>query len=132
MPDLIRIVDLKVWAYIGVPDAERAHAQQLLVSVDMTIDSYRHAAGTDNLAWTIHYGEVAQHIQQVAGRKQRKLLESLSEEIAAELFKSFPIRSIVLEIKKFVLPGTRYVSVEIERKAKKPKKVVAKPRLHTP
>ena len=115
MPDLIRIVDLQVWAYLGVPEAERAQAQRLLVSIDMSIDTYGHAAGTDNLAWTINYTDVAHLIQQIAGRKQRKLLESLSEEIAAEIFKGFPVRTLVLEIKKFVLPEAQYVAVRIER-----------------
>ncbi len=115
MPDVIRIVDLQVWAFIGVPDAERAQAQRLLVSVEMTIDSFSHAADTDDIAWTVHYGEVAQHIQQVTGKRHRKLLETLAEELAAELFKSFPIRTIALEIKKFILPEAAHVSVRIER-----------------
>jgi len=115
MPDLISIVDLEVWAYLVVPDAERAQAQRLLVSLEMTIDSFGHAAGTDNIAWTVDYSEIALHVQQVAGKKQRKLLETLSEEIATDLFKGFPIRSVVVEVKKFIMPDAQYVSVKIER-----------------
>ncbi len=115
MPDLIRIVDLEVWTHIGVPDAERAHSQRLLISLDMTIDSFAHAASTDNVAWTVDYAEVSRHVQQLATRKPRKLIETLAEEIAADLFKGFPIRTLAVEVKKFVLPDTQYVAVKIER-----------------
>jgi 7,8-dihydroneopterin aldolase/epimerase/oxygenase len=115
MPDLIRIVDLEVLAHIGVPEAERAQAQRLLVSLEMTIDSFAHAASTDNIAWTVNYADIVKHVQQLAGKKARKLLETLSEEMAADLFKAFPIRTVAIEIKKFVIPAAQYVSVKIER-----------------
>jgi dihydroneopterin aldolase len=115
MSDLIRVVDLAVWAHIGVPTAERHAPQRLLISMEMSIDSFSHAAGTDNLAWTIHYGEVVEHVKQLVAKRQRKLLETLVEEIAFDLLKTFAIKKITLEIKKFVLPDAQYVSVKIER-----------------
>ncbi len=115
MSDLIRVVDLEVLAHIGVPEAERREPQRLLISLDMGIDSFTHAAGTDNLAWTVNYVDVVQHIKNLVAKRERKLLETLAEELAHDLLKSFPIKRITLEIKKFVLPDTRYVSVKIER-----------------
>ncbi len=115
MSDLIRIVDLQVFTHIGVSDDERSKPQRLLISVDMTTDSLPHAAGTDNLAWTINYAEVAEHIKHLAAKRVRKLVETLAEDLAFELLKSFPIRKIRLEIKKFILPDAKYVSVRIER-----------------
>jgi 7,8-dihydroneopterin aldolase/epimerase/oxygenase len=115
MSDLIRIVDLEVFAHIGVPDAERHEAQRLLISLEINIDSFSHAAGTDNLAWTINYVDVVEHVKHVTTKRARKLLETLAEELAADLLKAFPIKKITLEIKKFVLPDAQYVSVIIER-----------------
>jgi len=115
MSDLIRVIDLEVHAHIGVPDAERREAQRLLISLEMATDSFSHAAGTDNVAWTVNYADVVQHVKKITASRARKLLETLAEEIAADLLKSFPIRKITLEIKKFILPETQYVSVKIER-----------------
>ncbi|HEV3270800.1 MAG TPA: dihydroneopterin aldolase [Candidatus Methylacidiphilales bacterium] len=115
MSDLIRVIDLEIFARIGVPVAERREPQRLLVSVEMSVDSFAHAAGTDNLAWTINYVDVVERIKHVAARRERKLLEALVEELAFELLKAFPIKKITLEIKKFILPDAQYVSVKIER-----------------
>jgi dihydroneopterin aldolase len=115
MSDLIRVIDLEVFAHIGVPDAERREAQRLLISLEMGVDSFSHAAGTDNLARTVDYYEVAQRVKSFTTERPRKLLETLAEEMAFDLLKTFPIKKITLEIKKFVLPDARYVSVKIER-----------------
>jgi FolB domain-containing protein len=115
MSDLIRIVDLEVHAHIGVPDEERAHAQKLLVSIEMGVDSFSHAAATDSIAKTVNYFEVAQHVKHFVKAHTRKLLETLIEELAHDLLKHFPIRAITIEIKKFILPDAKHVSVKIER-----------------
>jgi dihydroneopterin aldolase len=115
MSDLIRVIDLEVFASIGVPDEERREPQRLLISLEMSVDSFSHAAGTDNLAWTVNYADVTQHVKNLAAKRSRKLLETLVEEIAVDLLKSFPIRKISVEIKKFILPDAQYVSVKIER-----------------
>ncbi len=115
MSDLIRVVDLEVFAHVGVPDAERQEAQRLLISLEMSCDSFSHAAGTDNLAWTINYFDVVQHVKTIVAKRPRKLLETLAEEVAFDLLRTFPIKKVLIEIKKFILPDTRYVSVKIER-----------------
>ncbi len=115
MSDLIRVVDLEVFAHIGVPDAERREPQRLLISLELSVDSFSHAAGTDNVAWTVNYADVVQQVKTLTAKRSRKLLETLAEELAFDLLKTFPIKKIGLEIKKFVLPDTRYVSVKIER-----------------
>ncbi len=115
MSDLIRIVDLEVHAHIGVPDEERAHAQKLLVSLDLGVDSIAHAAHTDSLSRTVNYYDVAQHVKHFAKDHPRKLIETLAEELAHDLLKNYPIKTLTLEIKKFILPDTRYVSVSIVR-----------------
>jgi dihydroneopterin aldolase len=117
MSDLIRVVDLEVFAYLGVPDEERRQAQRLLVSLEMSVASITHAAKTDDLSSTINYYDVAQRVKVLVDRRPRKLLETLAEEIATDLLKTYPIQKLILEIKKFILPDTQFVSVKIERTA---------------
>jgi dihydroneopterin aldolase len=115
MSDLIRVVDLEVFAYLGVPDEERRQAQRLLVSLEMSVASITHAAKTDDLSRTINYYDVAQRVKVLVDRRPRKLLETLAEEISTDLLKTYPIQKLILEIKKFILPDTQFVSVKIER-----------------
>ena len=115
MSDLIRVIDLEVWARIGVPEEERAQPQRLLVSLEMSVDGFPQAAATDDLALTVDYFTVAQRVKAVAAERPRHLLETLAEEIATDLLSHFPIPKLTLEIKKFILPDARYVSVKIER-----------------
>jgi dihydroneopterin aldolase len=117
MSDLIRIVDLEVFSHLGVGDEERREAQRLLVSAEMSVATFAHAAKTDDLSRTVNYFDVAQRIQLVAARRPRKLLETLAEELATELLKGYAMQKLTLEIKKFILPDTQYVSVKIERSA---------------
>jgi dihydroneopterin aldolase len=115
MSDLIRIVDLEVFCHLGVPDAERREAQRLLISLDMSVATIAHAAKTDDVGRTINYHDVAQRIKALATRRPRKLLETLAEELASEVLKSYPVQKVALEIKKFILPDTQYVALRIER-----------------
>jgi dihydroneopterin aldolase len=115
MPDLIRVVDLEVQARLGVPEKERARAQRLLVSLEIVVDSFAPAAATDDIARTVNYFDVAERIKTFAAARPRKLLETLAEEMAADLRKNFQIKKLTLEIKKFILSDARYVSVKIER-----------------
>ncbi len=120
MSDLIRVVDLEVWTRIGVPDEERAQPQRLLVTLEMRVEDFGPAAATDDISRTIDYFTVAQYVKNFAQERPRKLLETFAEQLAGGLLGAFPIRKITLEVKKFILPDPRYVSVEIERKSKRP------------
>src|SRR5580692_8229737 len=115
MPDLIRIVDFEVFAHIGVTEDERRAAQRLLITLEMTVATFAHAAKTDDISRTVNYYDVAQRLALITAKRPRKLLETLAEEIATEVLKSYPMQKLELEIKKFSLPGTQYVSVKIER-----------------
>ncbi len=117
MSDLIRIVDFEVHAHIGVTEEERRGAQRLLITLEMTVATFAHAAKTDDIARTVNYYDVAQRLALITAKRPRKLLETLAEEIATEVLKNYPMQKLALEIKKFILPGTQYVSVKIERHA---------------
>ena len=115
MSDLIRVVDLEVFAYIGVPDEERTTAQQLLVSLEMAVGSFATAAKADDVALTVNYYDVAERVKALVAERPRKLLETLAENLATDLLARLPIERLTIEIKKFILPDAKWVSVQIER-----------------
>ena len=115
MSNSIRVVDLEVWAFIGVTKEERAHAQRLLVTIDMKVEGFAKAASKDDVSLTVNYYDVAQRIKAIAAHRPRKLLETLIEDTATDLLKTYPIQKLGLEIKKFILPDAAYVSVKSER-----------------
>jgi len=115
MSDLIRVVDLEIWTRIGVPEEERAQPQRLLVTLEMSVESFSQAAAADDISHTVNYFDVAQYVRKFAAERPRKLIETFVEDLAQSLLASFSIKKIRLEIKKFILPDAAYVSVEIER-----------------
>ncbi|NJK92198.1 MAG: dihydroneopterin aldolase [Blastochloris sp.] len=117
MSDTISIHNLEVWTRIGVPAEERAKAQRLEISVCFKVETVQLAAAHDDLQFTVNYYEVAQSIHRIAGERERLLIETLAEELAATLLKEFGLRQIEIEIRKFIIPECRYISLKIERKA---------------
>ena len=79
---------------------------------------------TDEITDTINYFDVAQYARNFATERPRKLLETFAEQLAEGLLGAFAIKRLRMELKKFVLPNTAHVAVDIERKAKKQKKSV--------
>jgi|SRR5215469_11612348 len=111
----IEIADLEVKSKIGVPAEERLTFQRLLVSLRFQIrNSFRDLK--DEFASTIDYGAVAAETRRIAQDSELHLVETLVSEIADELVNRFPIRTLIVEVKKFVLPDARYVSVKTTRR----------------
>jgi len=106
----IQIKGLKVLTHIGVPDEERANAQQ--IEIDVLIDT-RNAFGkmNDDLSLTVDYADMCNKITALAGEKPRKLIETLANETATMLIDQFRINSATVEIRKFIIPNTQFVSV---------------------
>lgn len=112
--DTITIKDLGVLCHIGVPDEERAKAQRLLVSVEISGDFSR-AARSDDIAHTINYYEVSERITQLCATQSFKLIERLADEIARIIRTEFGAQQTTVEIKKFILSNTRHVSFRLTR-----------------
>lgn len=112
--DTIIISDLEVFYRIGVPDEERSKPQRLLLTIEMEHD-FTQAAASDDLAKTINYHAVSQRLLRLGEGRSWKLLETLAEEIAALILAEFKPRRVNIEIKKFIIPQARHVSVRISR-----------------
>ena len=110
----ISIVDLEVFYRVGVPDAERAQPQRLLLTVEMESD-FSTAAKTDSIADTIDYFAVTQRLLKFGEGRSWKLIEKLAADIADAILSEFKPQSVTVEVKKFVIPQARYVAVSLAR-----------------
>lgn len=113
-PDFIEIKELEIFARVGVPEAERANAQRLTVSVVLQPhDSFADLG--DDLTRTIDYAAVCDALRQLSSGREVRLIETLADAMAAHLLTRFPIVRVELELRKFILPQTKYVAVRIVR-----------------
>jgi dihydroneopterin aldolase len=110
----ISIVDLEVFYRVGVPDAERAQPQRLLLTVVMESD-FTAAAKTDGIADTIDYFAVTQRLLQFGEGREWKLIEKLAADLADAMLREFKPQGVSVEVKKFIIPQTKLVSVQIAR-----------------
>ena len=106
----ISIVDLEVFYRVGVPDAERAQPQRLLLTLRLETD-FTAAAKTDAIANTIDYFAVTQRLLKFGEHREWKLIEKLAADIAGMVQAEFKPKTIAVEVKKFIIPQARYVSV---------------------
>src|ERR1017187_3335800 len=108
----ISIIDLEVFYRVGVPDVERAQPQRLLLTVEMESD-FSKAAKTDSIADTIDYFAVSQLLLKFGEGKSWKLIEKLAADITDMILSEFKPQSVVVEVKKFVIPQARHISVVV-------------------
>ncbi|MCI8551037.1 MAG: 2-amino-4-hydroxy-6-hydroxymethyldihydropteridine diphosphokinase [Lachnospiraceae bacterium] len=116
--DKIIIRNLEVFANHGVFPEENKLGQKFLVSAELLCDTEK-AGRTDELAYSIHYGLVAEEITSYMKAHTKKLIEAAAEEVAEHLLLMFPLmRGIILEVQKPWAPvglPLETVSVKIER-----------------
>ncbi len=110
----ISIVDLEVFYNVGVTDAEREKPQRLLLTVDMNFD-ITSAAISDRVEKTIDYQKVADELLKFGQGRNWKLLERLVANIADRILSEYKAQSVIVEVKKFVIPQARYVAVSLNR-----------------
>jgi dihydroneopterin aldolase len=114
--DQIIIQELEVFVRVGVPEAERAKPQRLLITIEMEHD-FTAAAINDNLRKTIDYRAVAVRVGGVSRRRSWKLIETLAVDMAEMVLREFKPKRVSIEVKKFILPQTRHVAVRVTRPA---------------
>lgn len=80
-PDRVALTGLEVFAHHGVFDFERERGQRFLIDVEVTTD-LRAAAAGDELAETVHYGELADAVVSAVQRDPVSLIETVAERVA--------------------------------------------------
>jgi FolB domain-containing protein len=107
----IEIQELEVKGRIGVPENERENPQKLLVSLRFQIET-AFAALNDELDKTIDYAAVAAEVKKVVETSNAHLIEKLVSDIGDALMARFRMQRLEIELRKFILPNARYVSVK--------------------
>lgn len=113
----ISIVDLEVFYRVGVPEAERAKPQRLLLTVEMRTNTGK-AARSDSIADTIDYFTVSQRLLKFGIGKNWRLIEKLAADICKMVLSEFKPRSVSVEIKKFPIRQAKHVSVNLTKRRK--------------
>ena len=80
-PDRIALTGLRVRGHHGVYDFERRDGQDFVVDVTLEVDTSA-AAKSDDVADTVHYGELAEALAAVVAGEPVNLLETLAERLA--------------------------------------------------
>ena len=112
MKDQIVIRGLELLTHIGVPAEERAEAQKLRVHLTLEVIRFPEIDGIEG---TVDYKAVADRVRESAAERERKLIETLAQDIAAVVLGEFEVSKIRVEIEKFILPETDWVGVILER-----------------
>ena len=102
---------------VGVPAAERARRQKLLVDAGLEVDA-RPAAGRDDFRLAVDYWAVEKLLRAEAEAGERCLIETLAERLAAAVLRTQPlVAAATIRVRKTpaVMPKTREVVVEIRR-----------------
>jgi dihydroneopterin aldolase len=114
--DTINIEDLEVFYCVGVTDEERAQPQRLLLNLQLGLDLTT-AAAKDDIRWTVDYAAVCERLRSYGERRTWSLIETVCLEVAELLQREFGAPAVVVEVKKFVVPNTRWVAVRAARPA---------------
>lgn len=79
--DRLALRGLRARGLHGVLETERRDGQEFVVDVELALDT-RCAARSDDLADTVHYGELAQRLHAAVGSDPVDLLETLAQRLA--------------------------------------------------
>lgn len=82
MTGLITLTGLRAVGRHGAYDFERVRGQEFVVDVALEVD-LAPAAGSDDLADTVHYGELAGRLVEVIAGEPVNLIETLADRLAA-------------------------------------------------
>ncbi len=112
----IHIEQLKVLARVGVSPAERRKRQRLVLNI--TLWPSRDLRDLkDAVERTVDYCAVCRSADKFITDRTARLIETLASDLAAHLLRTFPIRKVGVEIRKFVLKRAAYVSVAVTETA---------------
>jgi dihydroneopterin aldolase len=117
MADIIWLLGVECRAKIGVPAAERARRQKLLIDAGLEVDA-RPAAARDDFRLAVDYWAVEKLLRAETETGERALLETLAERLAAAVLRTqASVSAVTIRARKTpaVMPKTREVVLELRR-----------------
>ncbi|HEX6340790.1 dihydroneopterin aldolase [Umezawaea sp.] len=99
MSDRITLTGLRVRGHHGVFEHEKRDGQDFLVDITAWLDLGR-AAATDDLAETLHYGELAESAAAIVAGEPYDLIESVAGRIADEVMTDQRLHAVEVTVHK--------------------------------
>jgi len=99
MTDRIELRGLKVRGNHGVFEHERRDGQDFVVDVTVWMD-LAPAAASDDLADTLHYGELAQSVAAIVGGKPHDLIETVAARVAEDVMTDARVQAVEVVLHK--------------------------------
>lgn len=116
--DKIYVNKMEFYGYHGVFPEENRLGQRFNVDLTVSLD-LKKAGTTDELEYSVNYGDLYHVCQQIVEGQPYKLVESVAEKIAETLLRDFPLlHDVTVKVIKPdpPIPGHyRSVAVEITR-----------------
>ena len=110
------ITDLTLLMSIGIHKFEKIKKQEVKLNININI-SPSLFPDENKLNSIVNYETIIKNITKIAKKKHFELLETLAEDIFAELFKDRNINKIMLKIEKTeIIKNTSSVGIEITKK----------------
>lgn len=123
-PDKIIIREFSVHTKIGYTAEERTNPQRIIVDLEIGIDPWQAGSKEGDLSTTICYATVKDRIEKNIKNKTWVLLEELALETCSLIFEEFTrATEIKIQLRKFVVPDTKWVGLEFHRKRNYPEDV---------
>jgi len=97
--DRIVLRGVRARGHHGVYDVERAEGQDFVVDVTLHLP-LRDAAASDDVADTVHYGELADAVVAIVGGEPVNLIETLAERIATAALRDERVHMVEVTVHK--------------------------------
>ncbi|WP_447911978.1 dihydroneopterin aldolase [Microbacterium phyllosphaerae] len=97
--DEIVLTGLTVFGRHGVYDHERENGQEFTIDLRLMMP-LREAAASDDVADTVHYGELAEKVAAVVGGEPVNLIETLAERIADVALADSRVHAVTVTVHK--------------------------------
>jgi dihydroneopterin aldolase len=97
--DRIALRGLTVRGFHGVFDFERREGQDFVIDADLELD-LRPAAASDEVADTVHYGELAERLAAVVAGEPVNLIETLAQRLADVCLADQRVRAATVTVHK--------------------------------
>ena len=115
--DEITLTGVRAFGHHGVFAEERREGQEFVVDATLYVSTAA-AAASDDVADTVHYGEVAERIVELVGAEPLNLIEGVAARIADDLLARDGVKMVGVTVHKPQAPITvpfADVSVTIRR-----------------
>lgn len=99
MTDTITLTGLVAYGYHGVFEHEKRDGQEFTIDVSLDVDT-RRAATSDDIADTVHYGELADAVVRIVTGERFDLIETLADRLAAAVMEDERVLATAVTVHK--------------------------------